>query len=112
MHCRPGGVALFAPDHVRETFTPGTDHGGHDDGHRGLRYLEWTYDPDPNDTTYVVDFAYLLRETDGRTRVEHDRHIEGLFGREEWLQLLREVGFQPRGIVDAWGRDIFVGVFS
>ena len=41
VHCRPGGAALFAPDHVRETFQPSTDHGGEDDGVRGLRYLEW-----------------------------------------------------------------------
>ena len=29
VHCRPGGVTLFAPDCVRETFVPTTDHGGH-----------------------------------------------------------------------------------
>jgi SAM-dependent methyltransferase len=112
VHCRPGGVALFVPDHVRETFAPSTDHGGHDDGHRGLRYLEWTYDPDPNDTTYVVDFAYLLREADGAVRAEHDRHLDGLFGRDEWLQLLREVGFQPKIIADPWRQDVFVAVTS
>jgi ubiquinone/menaquinone biosynthesis C-methylase UbiE len=40
IHCRRGGAALFAPDHVRENFTPGTDHGGHDgDDGRALRYL-------------------------------------------------------------------------
>ena len=25
-------------------------------------FLEWTYDPDENDHTYVTDYAYLLRE--------------------------------------------------
>ena len=30
VHCRPGGVALFVPDYVRETFVPGTDSGGND----------------------------------------------------------------------------------
>ena len=29
-HLRPGGVALFVPDHTRESFHPSTDHGGHD----------------------------------------------------------------------------------
>ncbi|HZB60799.1 MAG TPA: class I SAM-dependent methyltransferase, partial [Actinomycetota bacterium] len=29
-HCRPGGAALFAPDHLRENFRTGTDYGGHD----------------------------------------------------------------------------------
>ncbi len=98
VHCRPGGVALFAPDHVRETFHPSTDHGGHDDGRRGLRYLEWTWDPDPDDSTYTVDYAYLLRHEDGEARVEHDRHIEGLFSRAEWLRLLADVGFEARVI--------------
>jgi len=40
-HCSPEGVALFVPDYVTETFEPGTEHGGHDEGTRGLRYLEW-----------------------------------------------------------------------
>jgi SAM-dependent methyltransferase len=97
VHCRPGGVALFAPDWVRETFRPGTDHGGHDGATRGLRYLEWTWDPDPTDTTYVVDLAYLLRDEQG-IRCEYDRHIEGLFARAEWLWLLAETGFEPRVI--------------
>ena len=96
VHCTPGGVALFAPDHVRENFKPSTDHGGHDDGGRGLRLLEWASDPDPSDCLYVVDYAYLLRERDGSVRVEHDRHIEGLFARADWLHWLANVGFQPK----------------
>jgi len=96
LHCRPGGAALFAPDCLRETFHPSTDHGGHDGETQGLRYLEWTWDPDPSDTTYVVDYAYLLRTPDGAMRVEHDRHVEGLFTREEWLRLLSDAGFEPR----------------
>ena len=96
LHCRPGGAALFAPDCVRETFHPSTDHGGHDGETHGLRYLEWTWDPDPSDSTYVVDYAYLLRTPDGAVRVEHDRHVEGLFTREDWLRLLSDAGFEPR----------------
>ncbi len=110
LHCRPGGVALFAPDHVRETFSPETDHGGHDGERRAMRYLEWAHDPDPSDTTYVVDYAYLLREPDGAARVEHDRHIEGIFNREVWLRLLRQNGFEPKIVVDSYGRDIFVAL--
>ena len=95
VHLRPSGIALFAPDHVRENFSSDTDHGGHDapDG-RGLRYLEWTWDPDPHDTTYTVDYAYLVRDADGSVRAEHDRHIEGLFSRDEWLDWIAEVGFE------------------
>ena len=97
VHCRPGGVALFAPDHIRELFEPGTDHGGNDGHGRALRYLEWTFDPDPSDSTYLVDFAYLLHEDGQPARVAYDRHVCGLFGREDWLRLLREVGFASAG---------------
>jgi SAM-dependent methyltransferase len=114
-HCRPGGVAVFAPDYVKETFSPGTDCGGQDDGGRGMRYLEWAWDPDPQDTTYTVDYAYLCRETDGSIHVEHDRHIEGLFPRQTWLDLLADVGFIGERVPFAHsalpGRelDVFVG---
>lgn len=94
VHCRPGVVVLFAPDVTRETFRSATDHGGHDGETRGLRYLEWTWDPDPSDTSCVVDYAYLLRDEDGSVRVEHDRHVEGLFAQADWLRLLREAGFE------------------
>jgi SAM-dependent methyltransferase len=93
LHCRPGGVALFCPDHLRENFQPSSDHGGSDSDARGLRYLEWTWDPDPSDTTYLVDYAYLLRSSDGGIRVEHDRHVEGLFPRADWIRFLSEAGF-------------------
>jgi len=96
VHCKPGGVALFAPDHVRENFTPGTDCGGHDGVTRALRYLEWSWDPDPNDTVCTTDYTYVLRESDGTIKVVHDRHIEGLYPRDTWLRLFRKAGFEPR----------------
>jgi hypothetical protein len=95
VHCRPGGAALFAPDFVRETFRPSTDHGGEDGAERSLRYLEWVWDPDPTDSTYLADFVFVLREPDGSVRVEHDRHLEGLFPEAVWLRLLRDTGFEP-----------------
>ena len=95
-HCRPGGAALFAPDHVRENFRASTDCGGNDGEHgEGLRYLEWSWDPDPADTLCVTDYAYMLRERDGSTRAVHDRHVEGLFARGDWLRFLAEAGFEP-----------------
>lgn len=94
VHCRPGGVALFAPDCFRETFVPRTDHGGHDGEGRALRYLQWEWDPDPRDTTCVEDFAFLLRENGSEPRVVHDRHVFGVFPRATWIRLLRETGFE------------------
>jgi SAM-dependent methyltransferase len=113
VHCRPGGVALFVPDYVWESFEPGTDSGGHDGEGRSLRYLEWQWDPDPSDDTYLVDFAYLLREGE-EVRAVHDRHVCGLFGRETWLELLRDVGFRaehrPTVLSDGAGNQMFVAV--
>jgi SAM-dependent methyltransferase len=108
LHCAPGGLALFVPDHVRETFEPSADHGGRDGEARALRYLEWTYDPDDTDTTYTVEYAYLLREKGRPTRVEHDQHTCGLFPRAEWVRLLGEVGFRPEITRDQYERDVFV----
>jgi SAM-dependent methyltransferase len=116
IHCRPGGIALFAPDFIRETFRPGTSHGGHDGSTRGMRYLEWIWDPDPSDDTYLVDFAYLLRTETGELRVESDRHRMGLFRRAEWLDTLRQVGFEPGVIpfqhseVEPGTAEVYLGV--
>jgi SAM-dependent methyltransferase len=99
IHTRPGGGALFAPDWLREHFRPGEAHGGHDgDDGRALRYLEWTWDPDPNDNTYLAEYAYLLREANGSVRVVHDRHTEGLFPRDTWLRLLAETGYNAEPV--------------
>lgn len=109
-HCRAGGGIVVIPDHVSETFEPATSHGGEDgpDG-RGLRYLEWSWDPDPSDTTFEVAYAFLLREADGAVRVESDRHTEGLFPRASWLSWLRDAGFDAASRLDPWHRDVFSG---
>ncbi len=52
----------------------------------------------------------LLREGADDVRVRFDRHVEGLFPRATWLDLLREVGFEASTVVDRWERDVFVGV--
>ena len=115
-HCRPGGVAVLVPDDIAENFEPETEHGGHDapDG-RGVRYLAWTTDPDPDDSTSVTEYAFLLREADGSVRVAHDTHVLGLYSRGTWLRVLAEAGFQPRSVAevtseDRLPREFFVGV--
>jgi SAM-dependent methyltransferase len=116
LHLREGGIALFVPDCVHETFEPSTECGGHDgaDG-RSLRYLEWCWDPDPHDSQCVADYIYALRSADGAVQTLHDRHIEGLFTRAEWLSALRDVGFAPRIETFAHSEverpiEVFVGV--
>ncbi|MFI5283970.1 MAG: class I SAM-dependent methyltransferase [Candidatus Dormibacterales bacterium] len=107
-HCRPGGVALFVPDDVRESFVPRTDHGGSDSGRGGVRFVQWITDPDPADTEILVDFGILVRDDNGAMRVVHERHIYGLFARSVWLTQLRKVGFQPRAVRSAQMREVFL----
>jgi trans-aconitate methyltransferase len=100
-HCEPGGIAVFVPDSVVETFEPGCDHGGSDaaDG-RGARYLEWTWDPDPDDSWVLTEYAFVLRPADGSVRVVHETHRTGLFSRKRWLDLLTEAGFEPEVVTE------------
>jgi trans-aconitate methyltransferase len=108
-HCKPRGLVAVLPDYVRETFVVGTEEGGDDaaDG-RGLRYLEWRWDPDPADDTYVVDYAFLLRDSGGSVRVVYDRHVEGLFARSRWLAWFEAAGLLATSSIDPWGRHVFV----
>ena len=116
VHCRSGGAALFAPDYVRETFAPSTTHGGHDCGNRSLRYLEWVWDPEVADTTYLCDMVYLLREGAGAVRSVLDRHTCGLFDHDDWLQTLTHAGFQAHSLpfehsqIETGAMYVFVGV--
>jgi len=116
-HCRPGGVVLFAPDCVAETFREYEDEGGHDgeDG-RSLRYREWISDPDPSDGSYRVDFSIRLRERDGTERTETDSHLFGLFGKGEWLDWLGRAGLRAEAVPVELGGEgrpssyVFLGV--
>jgi hypothetical protein len=115
VHCRPGGVALFVPDHTRQNYTDATEHGGTDgtDG-RGVRFVAWTWDPDPRDTWIVTEYAFLLRAPDGTVDVVHETHRTGLFDRAEWLDLLAAAGFTGEHVVEETAedrppRDMFIG---
>lgn len=100
-HCRPGGLALVVPDHTSEVFAPSTDCGGNDgaDG-RGVRYLEWSYDPDPTDTTITTQYAFLLREADGTVTSVAETHVSGLFTRETWVRLVQDAGFRAEIVTE------------
>lgn len=97
-HCRPEGVVLLAPDFTRETFGSRTSHGGHDLKQRALRYLQWEWDPEPDDTAFVSDMVYMLRGEDGTVRCIYERHTLGLFSREVWVRVMTDAGFVARAV--------------
>lgn len=109
-HCRFGGTVIIAPDCTRETYEPDTTHGGEDgaDG-RAARYLSWSFDPDPTDTSFETVYTLVLRDADGTLTVELDRHVEGFFREQEWIEWLAVAGIDARCQLDAWDRPVFVG---
>lgn len=115
IHCRPEGVAIFAPDATRESFREDTNHGGADapDG-RAARFLEWTRDPAPDDSWALVDYAFLLRDADGSVRSVHETHRIGVFSIAEWLAALDAAGFAAEAVDEITAEDrpprkIFLG---
>lgn len=92
-HLYPKGVLITAPDYFKETFTdPWIEHGTNRDEKIELSYIEYSYDPDPEDTTIETIMFYLIREK-GRLKIEKDRHVTGLFPKTTWSRLIRQAGF-------------------
>ncbi len=95
-HLEPGGLAVIMGDATTETFEPGTEMGGIDaDDGRGVRYLEWTWDPDPDDHHIQTEYTFVLRNADGAINTVHETHHYGLFPETTWLRLLTDAGLTP-----------------
>jgi SAM-dependent methyltransferase len=94
-HLKPGGVAIVVPDVVKESFAEGHVAGGDQarDG-RAARLLEWHWDPDPRDTTFLAEMSFLLRDADGTVRSVHETHTMGLFPRRAYVRALESAGLR------------------
>lgn len=109
-HCRPGGVAVFVPDHVAETFRAGGGQGGGDDASgRQARFRERTWDPDPADTWVQAEYEFILRGAGGEAEVVRETHRLGMFGRDRWLRLLTNAGFEAEPQAAGGPRNLFTG---
>jgi SAM-dependent methyltransferase len=98
-HCREGGVAVFVPDETKETFQESSDHDGNDgDDGRAVRFLEWHWDPDPDDSWTLTEYVFLLRTPDGTVQSHHETHRSGLFARDHWMRLIEEAGFRAETV--------------
>jgi len=95
-HCRPGGLAVFAPDFTAETFRPGAGAGGgSDQAGRQASFRSWSADPDPADHWIQTDYEFTLRCADGSTEVVRESHRLAAFPRATWTRLLAAAGFAP-----------------
>ncbi len=96
-HCRPGGIALFVPDYVAETFREFTGGGGGDTDSAGRlgSFRERTWDPDPSDDWVQAEYEFSLRSADGTVQVIREAHRLSAFSRATWSRVLPEAGFEP-----------------
>lgn len=94
-HCRPGGIAVFVPDYVKDDFRDlvGSGGGGSDGTGRHATFRERTWDPDPADDWVQAEYEFILREADGSVEVIKETHRLGAFSRETWQRLLTRAGF-------------------
>jgi hypothetical protein len=95
-HCRPGGIAVFVPDYIADTFHTTSGRGGSSDatGRQGS-FREWLWDPDPADDWIQAEYEFRLRAADGTVQVVHEVHRLGAFRGDVWLRLLADAGFDP-----------------
>jgi SAM-dependent methyltransferase len=95
VHCRPGGIAVFVPDYVKDDFRAlsGGGGGGEDGTGRKATFRERTWDPDPADDWVQAEYEFILRQADGTVEVVKETHRLGVFSREIWRQLLAAAGF-------------------
>lgn len=105
-HLEVGGVMLAIPEELKvrlpylePTVTTRTV------GSTVLTVMETDFDPDPTDHSFENVYVFLIREGD-QLRVELDRHVNGAFTLEEFLDAVRAAGFSAvaeRWELSEWG---------
>ena len=111
----PAASRCSCPITIAETFEPGPDTAAATVP-TGVASASSTGSGTPTPTTRrsLTEYAFLLRDADGAVRVVHETHRTGLFGRETWLRLLADAGFEPDAVIEETAEDraprvVFVG---
>ena len=116
-HLAPGGLALFIPDEVLETFELGDSDlslfGGETPDGRSARAMEWCGELAADGTT-SVHYAFLLKDADGQVTTAGETHHVGVFARADWERWLEAEGFAVETVEEQTDEDrtprfLFVG---
>lgn len=94
-HLGSGGILITSPDRFLDTFeAPAIEHATHSADGTDLTYFEYIHDPNPDDTMVETLMTFFIRTREG-LRIEHDRHVTGVFPKKTWFRLLETTGFSP-----------------
>ena len=116
-HLAPGGLALFVPDEVLETFELGDSDlslfGGETPDGRSARAMEWCGELAADGTT-TVHYAFLLKDAGGQVTTAGETHHVGVFARADWERWLEAEGFAVETVEEQTDEDrtprfLFVG---
>jgi len=101
-HLRPGGIALFVPDYIKDTFAEltGGGGGGVDAAGRTASFVERTWDPDAADDWVQADYEFTLHTPGSPVQVVRESHRLSAFSRHTWLSLLGQAGLTQDQDVD------------
>lgn len=92
-HLNPGGIFITVPDWFRETFRhTSVSHSTINRKDLEITFIKYVCDPDPTDSTIETHFFFLISEH-GKIRMEHDRHVTGLFSIVDWQDWVSDAGF-------------------
>jgi SAM-dependent methyltransferase len=95
-HLEIGGLMIALPEELRSRagrLPPSIEL--HEDGDRQVAIVHTAHDEDPADHRIETTFVFVIREGD-RMRIEVDRHVNGVFTLDEFLDAMRVAGFDPR----------------
>ena len=104
-HLNPGGIALYAPDHFRDSFDgPYADMTRNIMEDQDLTVLHYSHDPDPTDTTFEAHYVFLEYHRGKLTKSEETQQL-GLFDRVTWMDMPRQAGFKVEQLPYKIGED-------
>lgn len=93
-HLTPGGLMVLYVEDCKERFQQSkTSIWRSVSQGRDITYVENDFDPDKSDSTFEMNFLYLIRDK-GKLRLEHDTHIAGLFTLAQWRKAICTAGFK------------------
>lgn len=109
-HLKSGGVVLIEPWLTREVYRVGSPYMETYDGEE-VKIARLSVSRSDGDVS-VIDFHYLIAEKDKGVKHFVDRHELGLFGVDETLEIMEDVGLQAQYLTEglASRRGLYVGI--